>query len=49
MKEEDIIEVNNTKYIRYDKVIELIKHQKAIAIGFSYKHLKMLQKDIEQL
>ena len=45
----DIIEVDNTKYIRYDKVIELIKHQKSIAMGFSYEHLMMLQKNLEQL
>ena len=40
---------NGIKYVRYDKVIELIKHQKSLALGFSYEHLKMLQHNLEEL
>lgn len=36
-------------YIRKDAVLDLIKEQKQIAMGFSYEHLKMLENKINSL
>ena len=37
------------EYIRKDKVMEIIKHQKSIAMGFSWEHVNMIQDAIEKL
>lgn len=36
-------------YIRKDAILDIIKDQKKIAMGFSYEHLKMLEDKINSL
>ena len=38
-----------TEYIRKDAILDIIKEQKKIAMGFSYEHLKMIEDKINSL
>ena len=41
--------ISNVEYIRKDTLLNIIKEQKNIAMGFSYEHLKMIEDKINSL
>lgn len=46
---DSIIAGEEVCYIRMDAVLNIIKEQKKIAMGFAYEHLKMIENKINTL